>query len=287
MGLEKLLKVGALTQQPPHHNVGLVVGRSALVKGVAVGHPDRGIEAAFRSDLYFFVQALEAVQGAVLESLLVVGGGYITEGHEDRVAGVVMRLVERFELFIGEIGNMPWVTAAVVVVGGAGKQVLAQGLPEGGCHGAHGAFHLVEHNTLEHQLAVGVVRLGELYPVSFLGEVQRIQPREEHRIEIHIQQVVEVFAVLAGKRVGGPVRAGERVHEGVKRPAQHHEKGIAHREALAAAQRRVLEYVGDAGRILGHGAQCDEENVFIAVGSEMVVHRTGRFVLVVLHPQVQ
>ena len=62
---------------------------------------------------------------------------------------------------------------------------------------------------------------------------------------------------------------------------------LLNREALAAAQRRVLEYVGDAGRILGHGAQCDEENVFIAVGSEMVVHRTGRFVLVVLHPQVQ
>ena len=118
--------------------------------------------------------------------------------------------------------------------------------------------------------------------MPFLREIQRVQPREEHRIQIHIQQVAEILAVLGGEGVGGPVRTGEGVHKGVERAAEHHEEGITHRVALAATQRGVLENVRDPGGVFGHRAQCHHEYVFCRVTIEMQMGGAGARVLVFL-----
>ena len=118
---------------------------------------------------------------------------------------MIVAAVKIHQLLVTQVGNVFRVAAAVVVVGGTWKQLLAEFLPEGAGHRAHGAFHLVEDHAFEHQVAFRVIRLGEFHPVALLGEVQGIQPGEEHGIQVHLQQVVEVLAVLAGERVGGPV----------------------------------------------------------------------------------
>ena len=65
-------------------------------------------------------------------------------------------------------------------------------------------------------IAACVAGLRELYPVTFLSEIQWIQAGEEHGIQIDIQQIVEVFLILACEGVGGPVGAGEGVHERIQ-----------------------------------------------------------------------
>src|SRR5690606_35194673 len=144
---------------------------------------------------------------------------YVTIGHEYSVAGMVVSLVEGLQFFVAEIGNVLRFAATVVMVGGGGEQVATEGMPEYRVRGTHGAFHLIEDHTLELQVAGGVVRLGKLQPMALLGEVQLVQAREEHGVQVDLEQVVEVLPVLAGEGVGGPVAAGEGVHEGVQGPA--------------------------------------------------------------------
>ena len=285
--LEQLLQIGALSQQPAHHQVGLALGTALVVAGVGALDAQGRLQALLRGHANGFLQGLEAAQGAALEYLLVLGRGNVAEGHENGVAGVVVAAVEGHQLLVAEVGDMRRVAAAVVVVGRGGEQLLAQFVPQHRGDGTHGALHLVEDHTLEYQVAVRIVRLGKLDPVPLLGEVQRIQPREEHRVQVDIQQVIEVLAVLAGKGIGSPVGTGKGIHESVQGAAQHHEEGVAHRIALAAAQRGVFEDVGDAGGILGHGAQRHQEHVLAVVRGQVVMHRAGGLVAVLFHPDIQ
>ena len=41
--------------------------------------------------------------------------------------------------------------------------------------------------------------------MALLGEIQRVEIGEKHRVEINVEQVVEILKVARGKRVGGPV----------------------------------------------------------------------------------
>ena len=43
-----------------------------------------------------------------------------------------MRFVELFQLCVAQVRNMGWLATTVVVVGSAGEQVAAHGLPEAG-----------------------------------------------------------------------------------------------------------------------------------------------------------
>ena len=127
-----------------------------------------------------------------------------------------MTAVKRHQLLIAQLGNFSRFTTAVVVIGGGREQVGADALPQLGNGRRHGAFHLVVDHTFEFQCRVPILRVFQLQTMAFLGEIQRVQAREEHRIQIHIQQVVEVFVVLGSKRVGSPVAAGHGVHEGIQ-----------------------------------------------------------------------
>ena len=123
--------------------------------------------------------------------------------------------------------------------------------------------------------------------MALLGEVQGVQAREKDRVQVDIQQVGKVLAVLAGKGVGGPVAAGKGIHEGVQRAPQHHEERVAYRVAFAAAEGSVLKDVGDAGGVRRYRAQRHQEHILAAVRSQVVMHRAGDLVLVLIHPQLQ
>jgi hypothetical protein len=179
------------------------------------------------------------------------------------------------------------VAATVVMVSHGRKQVCAQGLPECAGNGAHRTLHFIEHHTLEYQVAVRVAGLCEVYPMTFLGEVQRVQTGEEYRVQIHVEQVVEVLAVLAGEGVGGPVATGKRVHECIEGTAQHHEERVAHRVALATAQGGMLQNMRHAGRVRRHRAQRYQKHVLTVFRGQVVVHSPRDGVLVLLDPQLQ
>ncbi len=124
---------------------------------------------------YALFEALETVQCAGFKNRLVFVCGDVSEGHENGVAGMVVAAIERFQLFIAEVRNVFRIAAAVEVISDGREQMFAQGLPERARHRAHGALHLVEHDTLEYQIAVGISRLCEFNTVTLLGEVQWIK----------------------------------------------------------------------------------------------------------------
>ena len=134
-----------------------------------------------------------------LETLLELMGGNIAKGHEHRIARMVVAAVKGHQVLMAQIRDAARLTPAVEMVGRGGKQVAAQGLPQGGYRRTHRPFHLIEHHPLEHQLGIRVVRLRELHPMPFLGKIQGVKTGEEGRVQIDIQQVEEVLAVLAGK----------------------------------------------------------------------------------------
>jgi hypothetical protein len=123
--------------------------------------------------------------------------------------------------------------------------------------------------------------------MSLLGEVQGVQAWEEHRIHVDLEQIVEVLSIARGEGVRGPVAAGEGVHEGVQRAPGHQEEGVAHREALAATERGVLQDVCNARRVLRHGQEGNQEGIVVVLGGEVQVAGAGGAVTVFLHCQVQ
>ena len=52
--------------------------------------------------------------------------------------------------------------------------------------------------------------------MAFLGEIQLMEPGKEHRVQVDIQEIKEILAVLACKGIGRPIAGGECVHEGVQ-----------------------------------------------------------------------
>ncbi len=200
---------------------------------------------------------------------------------------MVVAGVKGLELLVAEIENGFGVAAAVVVIGGGRKQPALQRQPQALHRRAERAFHFVEHHALERQFRIRIVGVGEFQPVAFLGEIPFVQQRKKGRVQINIQQVVEILFVLTGEGVGGPIAAGEGVHEGVERTPDHHEKRIAHRIAPAAAQRGVFENVRHAGRILRHGQKSHHEGVVRVVGGEVQVPRAGGGVAVFLKVQLE
>ncbi len=198
-----------------------------------------------------------------------------------------MSSVERLEPFVGERGNRLGIAAAVVMIGGGRKQPALQLLTEPLHRRTQRALHLVEHHAFEQQLRIRIVGPGEFQPVAFLGEIAFVQQGEERRVQIDIQQIVEILFVLTGERVGGPIAAGEGVHEGVERAPDHHEERIAHRVAPAAAQRGVFEDVSHAGRVLRHGQERHHEGVVRIVGGQVQVPGAGGDVAIFLKLQPQ
>ena len=286
LGAHGLVRVPRAPEQPAHQVVGAGLGLR-LVGGVVVeGLPGLGVAPLVR-DRHVDLPPLETPEREALERLLVARGGEVAVGHQHRVGRVVLAVMEVAQHLPGEGRDLGRVAAAVVVVGDGGKEQRLEPLPDLGRGRAHRALHLVVHHALVDQLGAGVARSRPLDPVPLLGEVHAVETGEEGRVQVHRQQVVEVLAVAGGEGVGGPVARGERVHERVEGAADHHEERVADGKAPAPAERGVLEDVGDAGRIAGHGQEGDEERVVVVLGVQVEVARPRRGVDVLLEREVE
>ena len=98
-----IFKVGTVAQQPGQHNVGLVVFGFTWLQIRRVG----GFNVQWCSIAFFIrhrdgaIQCLEPLQRPFFKCLLLFMGRNIPEGHEHRITGVVVGLVEGFQLLIG------------------------------------------------------------------------------------------------------------------------------------------------------------------------------------------
>ena len=178
-----------------------------------------------------------------------------------RVGGIVVARVRIQELLVGERGDRAWVTAALVRIGGVGIERGVDGVVQ---H-AHGvgqrALHLVEHHAVIAQGALAQAG-GAAVALDALRQVQLVMPalllkngglgidvRVEHRVQVHVHQVVQVLLVGGGNGVDGLVGVGHGVEERLHGALDQVDKRLLDGKLGRPAQHRVLKNMEHAGGI--------------------------------------
>ena len=167
------------------------------------------------------------------------------------------------ELLVGERGNRARVAAALVRIGGVGIERGVDGVVQ---H-AHGVgqrtLHLVEHHAVIAQralaqaggvavaLALGALRQVQFVVPALLLKNSRlgVDGRVEHRVQVHVHQVVQVLLVGGGNGVDGLVGVGHGVEERLHGALDQVDKRLLDGKLGRSAQHRVLKNMEHAGGI--------------------------------------
>src|SRR5512136_2327417 len=107
---------------------------------------------------------------------------------------------------------------------------------------------------------------------AYLLKDKRRKPGIEYRIQINVDEVVEILYVLACDGIASFVRVGHGVQEGLQGTLQQLYKRLLDRIFSGTAQHRVLEDVGDSRRVCGWRAKGDAEDlvfIFIRKGEQV------------------
>lgn len=151
---------------------------------------------------------------------------------------MVEGFVEAFELLVGKVGNVPRIAARGDAIGRIGEEGLLAVAVEQTIGRRIGALHLVVHYPLKDQ---GGVWLGQFVTPALLFQHLGRQAREEDRIKVHINQVVEIGHIGGRDRVDGFVRVGHGVEEGLDRTLDQFKEGFLDRVLARAAEDAVFE----------------------------------------------
>ena len=179
------------------------------------------------------------------------------------VGRIVVARMRVQELLVGERGNRARIAAALVRIGSVGIERGVDGVVQ---H-AHGvgqrALHLVEHHAVIAQRALAQAR-GAVAALALgaLRQVQLVVPtlllkngglgidgRVEHRVQVHVHQVVQVLLVGGGNRIDGLVGVGHGVEERLHGALDQVDKRLLDGKLGRSAQHRVLKNMEHAGGI--------------------------------------
>ena len=167
------------------------------------------------------------------------------------------------ELLVGERGNRARVAAALVRIGGVGIERGVDGVVQH-THGVgQRALHLVEHHAVIAQralaqaggaavaLARGALRQVQLVVPALLlkNGGLGIDGRVEHRVQVHVHQVVQILLVGGGNGVDSLVGVGHGVEERLHGALDQVDKRLLDGEFGRSAQHRVLKNMEHAGGI--------------------------------------
>ena len=270
-------------EQPiDRHHAGLAVRGFAIARRIGLGQMPGGGETLLQPHRRIDLDAVELAKIA-FKNVQPLGRIVVAIEHDPGVGRMIVARVEILEIRVGEVRNLRRIAARVHPIGGVRVKRLLGDLAEDGGGRRIGPLHLVEHHTL---VGERPLRRVELVMPAFLPEGVFRDQRKQHRIEIHINEVVKVLQVLARHRIGGLVRKCHGVEEGVERPLQQFDEGLLHRIFAAAAQDRMFEDMRHPGRILGRGLEGDAENLVLVVIAERQHFRPGPFVAVEARPRI-
>ena len=167
------------------------------------------------------------------------------------------------ELLVGERGNRARVTAALMRIGGVGIERGVNSIVQ---H-AHGvgqcALHLIEHHAVIAQRALAQARGAAVaLALDALRQVQLVVPalllkngglgidgRVEHRVQVHVHQVVQILLVGGGNGVDGLVGVGHGVEERLHGALDQIDEWLLDGKLGRSAQHRVLKNMEHAGGI--------------------------------------
>jgi len=257
---QPLLDIDRLRQQPAHRDHAAPL--SGLFPGV-VAHrsPARRGEARLERDGIVDLDALETGDEGVdqAQALLRV---VVPIEPDAGIGGMVVGIVEGLELLIGQVGHDHRVTTGVEAVRPVGQDVLLSVAAQQVIRRGVRALHLVEDDAPVGQRAI---RRFQLVVPAFLLERLLADAGEEDRIQVDIDQVVEVLEVGAGDRVAGHVRVGHGVEKSVERAFEQLDERLLDRVLAGAAQHGMLHDVRHAGRIGGRGLEGHAEDLVLVV----------------------
>ena len=203
-----------------------------------------------------------------------------------RVGRIVMASVRVQELLVGERRNRTRIAAALVRIGGIGIERGVDGVVQ---H-AHGigqrALHLVEHHAVVAQrsraqvLGAGVVGVALAAPA--LRQVQLVVPalllkngglgvdgRVEHRVQVHVHQVVQVLLVGGGNGVDGLVGVGHGVEERLHGALDQIDERLLDGKLGRPAQHRVLKNMEHAGGIGRRRLKANGEGLVLVIARQV------------------
>ena len=210
---------------------------------IAIHHAARLFEGGLQLDARRSFDGCEVLQIA-FRDLEAPFGIVIAVEVNKRVRRVIVLGVELLELLIGQVGDASRVAARIDAIGVIGEERLLRVTAQQIIGRRVSALHLVEHNALEAKRLVGTF---EFVMPAFLLEYLRRDARVEHRVEVNIDEVVEVLQVLAGDGVTRFVGVSEGIQEGVQRPLDEFDKRLLHRVLARPAQHRVFHDVRHTG----------------------------------------
>ncbi len=205
-------------------------------------------------------------EGEALECLVheteALRGVVVPVEENSGVGRVIELLVKSFEPLIGQGGNDPGIAARIQPVGDIRKEGLLRVFGEEGVGRGVSSFHLVIDDPFEAQ---GGLRVIDVVMPSLLLENARRDAGVKDRVQVDIDEVVEVLEVLAGHGVAGLVRVGEGIEKGLEGSLEELHEGLLHGVFPRPAQYRVLEDVGHARGIRGRRAENDAEDLVLVV----------------------
>ena len=234
------------------------LGRDGLVQGQRVG---------------FAGAALGRAQEALVEKRQLF---LDVEVAVERGVGVLELVVARVrveELLVGELGDVVGVAARDPAVRRIGEERAHDAVQQELLWVGEGAPHLVVDHAVVGERGLGGVLptlaralgLAQLVVPALLLEDARavVDGRVQHRVQVHVHEVLEVLVVGGGHRVHGLVREGEGVQERLHRALEQVHEGLLDREAVGAAEHRVLEDVEDARVVGGRRLEGDGEGLVV------------------------
>ena len=161
------------------------------------------------------------------------------------VAQLIVTRVVVEEVFVGEVRDRARQAARLETIGGIGKERRLERVEEHVVRIGHDALHLVEHHAVIRERRVGALEL--VVPTLLFEDLfALVDGRMEHRIEIDIHKVHQVFLVRARNGIDCLVCEGHGVQERLHRALEQVHERLLHRELVRAAQHRMLQDVEDA-----------------------------------------
>ena len=168
---------------------------------------------------------------------------------------------------IGQVRDELRIAAGFHCVGRVGVQRAVNASGEHVVRRGQRAFHLVVDNAVHCDRAVRVVRL--IMPALLAKNVLfLVDIGIEHRVQIHVHQVLEVGIVAAGHGIHGLIRIGHRVQECIERSLDKLNEGILDRKISRSTQHCVLNDMRNARRILRRRAESDIKHLIVVIAGK-------------------
>ena len=204
---------------------------------------------------------------------------YVQVAVQDGVAvrQVVVARVRVDELLVRKLRNVARVSAGLEAVRRVRKQALVHGLKQHLVRVAQGSLHLVEDDAVVRKARARVcgrgcvsVRVLKLQVPALLLEDARplVDGGVEHRVQVHVHQVLQVRGVRGRHGVHRLVRKRQRVQKRLHGRLQQVHERLLHREALAAAQDGVLQDVEHARAVGGRRLERYGEGLLVVVDGD-------------------